>query len=272
MLTIKKQSYKAVIAAGALAYILPLYVALVNAFKNLEQIVKTPLNLPRPVIFDNFPRALKEAQIPLLYKNSIVITLLSLLVLVTVCSMMGYVFARRKNRVSALLFALVLSGLMIPVQTILIPSMKTLAIYKLLGHMSGLIMFYAGAYMSIGTFLFTEFIKTIPRSLDESASIDGASQFRTFFQIIFPLLKPCTTTVVIFQGMWIWNEFLPPLYILGSSRGKTITIGIYQAIGLYTTDWTLVFPCVILASLPIVAVYLTLQKQFQSGIISGSIK
>ena len=261
-----------IISFFAVLYIMPLYIALTNAFKNATQIMTKPLALPSPFVPQNFVRAFKEAKIFYLYKNSIIITLLSLAVLVLICSMLGYVFARRKNKISAFLFIMVLSGLMVPIQTVLIPSMKTLQIYKLLGKMSGLIFFYAGAYMSMGTFLFTEFIKTVPRSLDESASIDGASQIRTFFQIIFPLLKPCTSTVVIFLGMWIWNDFLPPLYILGTSKGKTITTGIYRAIGSYTTDWTMVFPCVILASLPIVILYLFLQKQFQSGIIAGSIK
>ena len=183
---------------------------------------------------------------------------------------MAYVFARHK--IYRILYIVILAGMMIPVQNILIPSIKTLQVLKLLGTLPGLIFFYGGTYLSIAVFLYTEFMQTIPISLEESAAIDGASPFYIFSRIVFPLLKSCTASVIIFLGMWIWNDFLPPMYILGTSKGRTITTGIYRAIGTYTTDWSLVFAAVILASAPVVLVYLLLQKQFQAGLTAGSIK
>lgn len=253
-------------------YCLPLYLVMTNAFKSYEHIIKNPLGLPLQPTIMNFVRAMKEADIMSLYKNSFVITISSLIVIVIISSMLGYIFARRKGRIIKVLYIMVLMGMMIPVQNVLIPSIRTLKFLHLLGTFPGLILFYAGTYLPMATFLFTEFIKTIPVSMDEAAMIDGASQFRTFFQIIFPLLKNCSVTVIIFIGMWIWNDFLPPMYILGSGRGKTITTGIYNAIGTFTTDWSLVFACVYLASLPILILYIVLQKQFQKGMTAGSAK
>ncbi|MDC7231865.1 MAG: carbohydrate ABC transporter permease [Spirochaetales bacterium] len=272
IIKVKKTALITLLTLTLVLYILPLYTAIVNAFKNYESIIKTPLALPMPPILDNFARAFREAQILSLYGNSIVITLMSLVVIMFLASSMAFVFARSKKKIYRVLYIVVLSGMMIPVQNILIPSIKTLQVLKLLGTLPGLIFFYCGTYMSIAVFLYTEFMRTVPVSLEESASIDGASPFRIFFQIIFPLLRSCTASVVIFLGMWIWNDFLPPMYILGASRGRTITTGIYRAIGTYTTDWSLVFACVILASAPIVILYLFLQKQFQSGITAGSVK
>ena len=257
---------------AAVIYSIPLYVAIVNAFKQVEQILKSPLSLPAPLIINNFMRTINEIKILTLYANSVMITVSSLIGLVLLCSLMGYIFGRRSSIFSKILYGMVLSGLMVPVQAVLIPSMKTLKFYNLLGTFAGLIFFYSGTYMAIGTFLYTEFIRTVPRALDESAAIDGASQLHAFIRVILPLLKPVTATVLIFLGMWVWNDFLPPLYILGTARGKTVTIGIFRAIGLYTTDWTIVFPAVILASLPMVVLFLSLQREFKTGLTAGSIK
>ncbi|MBF9016566.1 MULTISPECIES: carbohydrate ABC transporter permease [unclassified Oceanispirochaeta] len=270
--SIKKTLFKSVIAFLLILYILPLYIAVSNAFKNYESIIKKPLSLPFPPILDNFQRAFKEVEIFTLYGNSIIITVLSLFAIMLLASTMSYVFARSPKKQYKILYIIVLTGMMIPVQNILIPSIKTLQFLKLIGTLPGLILFYCGTYVSMAVFLYTEFMRTIPVSLEESAEIDGASPFRIYFQIIFPLLRSCTASVVIFLGMWIWNDFLPPMYILGAARGRTITTGIYGAIGTYTTDWSLVFACVILASAPIVILYLLLQKQFQSGITAGSVK
>lgn len=269
---LRRYSGRILFAALILVYVLPLYVVLVNAFKPYESIVIAPLSVPLAPTIENFRRAIRESEILTLYVNSTVITVGSLLLLTTVASMLSYVFCRSKQRGVRILYRAIVASMMIPVQSILIASLKTLQVLGLFGTLPGLILFYGGTYLSIAVFMYTEFMRTIPVSLEESARIDGASPFQIFFQIILPLLKSCTATVVIFLGMWIWNDFLPPMYILGSTRGRTITTGIYSAIGLHTTDWSLVFATVFLASLPVVALYLALQKQFQSGLIAGAVK
>lgn len=251
---------------------IPLYITIVNAFKRYDEIVKSPLALPESLNFENFIKTWQTVKIPLLYKNSIVITGCSLVVLIFVASMAAYVISRKKSRFYTALHLFFMMGLMIPVQVILIPSIKTLQAYHLLKTLPGMILFNCGLYFSISYFLYLNFFKTLPTAIEESAMIDGASKFTIYRKILFPLLKPCTSTVMIFSGMWIWNDFLPPLYILDAKNGSTITTGIYRAIGQYTTSWDTVFSAVILASLPIVIVYFCMQKQFQKGLAAGALK
>ncbi|MCP4399508.1 MAG: carbohydrate ABC transporter permease [bacterium] len=253
-------------------YLIPLYVAITNAFKSYENILKNPLGLPLNFTLENFQIAFQRAKILSLYVNSGLITSISLLLLIMISSMLGFIFARKQSKFYQFLYIFVLAGMMVPPQLVLIPSIKTLKYLHLLGTLPGLIFFYGGTYLSIGVFMYTEFLKTVPKSLEEAAYIDGANQFQVFFKVVLPLVKPCTATVTIFLGMWIWNDFLPPMYILGSQRGRTITTGIYAAIGRFSTYWNIVFACVILASIPILIVFLLLRKQFISGLTAGAIK
>ena len=256
----------------ALVYLAPLYIAVVNSVKPYDEIIKSPLSLPKQFTLNNFVEAYQSSNMLELYKNSIVITVSSVALLILLTSMAAYIIARRKGKVYQMLYVFSLAGIMIPPVVTLIPSIKTLSTLHLLYTMPGLLLFYAGTYFSTTIFLYVGFIKTIPASLDESAFIDGANPFTTFFRIIFPLIKPCTATAIIFLGMWIWNDFLNPMYILGFRGGKTITTGIYNAIGAYTSMWNLVFANVMLASLPIIILYLSMQKMFMQGLTSGAVK
>ena len=160
---------------------------------------------------------------------------------------------------------------MVPPIVTLIPSIQTLQFFGLLHTLPGIFLFYGGTFFSFAIFIYVNFIKTIPVSLEEAASIDGANQFSIFWKIIMPLMTPCTITVVILLGMWIWNDFLNPMYILGT-RGLTITTGIHRAIGPYSARWNIVFANVILASAPVIIMYLCLQKHFMKGMTAGAIK
>ena len=263
---------KVLVFLFALVYLAPLYIAVVNSVKPYDEIIKSPLSLPDQFTFQNFTDAFESSNMPELYQNSILITASSVALLVLLTSMAAYIIARRRGKIYQALYLFSLAGIMIPPVVTLIPSIKTLSALHLLYTMPGLLLFYAGTYFSTTIFLYVGFIKTIPDSLDESAYIDGANPFVTFFKIIFPLIKPCTATAVIFLGMWIWNDFLNPLYILGFRGGKTITTGIYNAIGAHTSMWNLVFANVMLASLPIVILYLSMQKMFMQGLTSGAVK
>jgi raffinose/stachyose/melibiose transport system permease protein len=256
----------------AILYLAPLYIAVVNSVKPYSEIIKSPLSLPKQFTFDNFVEAYQTSNMLELYKNSIFITVSSVTLLILLTSMAAYIIARRRGKVYQGLYIFSLAGIMIPPVVTLIPSIKTLSALNLLYTMPGLLLFYAGTYFSTTIFLYVGFIKTIPNSLDESAYMDGANPFTTFFKIIFPLVRPCTATAVIFLGMWIWNDFLNPMYILGFRGGKTITTGIYNAIGAYTSAWNLVFANVILASFPIIVLYLSMQKLFMQGLTSGAVK
>ena len=256
----------------ALIYLSPLYIAAVNSIKPYDEVIKSPLQLPVHATLQNFKDAFESSNMLALYENSVLITGASVVLLIIITSMAAYIIARRTGKVYQALYIFSLAGIMIPPVVTLIPSIKTLSALHLLYTMPGLLLFYGGTYFSTTIFIYVGFIKTIPKSIDESAYIDGANPIITFFKIIFPLVKPCTATAVIFLGMWIWNDFLNPMYILGFRGGKTITTGIYNAIGTYTSRWNLVFANVLLASLPIIILYLFMQKTFMKGLTSGAVK
>ena len=256
----------------ALIYLIPLYIAVSNAFKSYWDVIKSPLSLPTEPTMDNFIEAFHSSNILSLYGTSILITFSSVALLILICSSAAYIIIRRKNKLCKFLYGFALIGIMVPPVVTLVPSIKTLSMLGLMYTPWGLLMFYGGAYFSTTIFLYTGFINSIPRTLDESAYIDGANTITIFFRIIFPLLKPCTATAVILMGMWIWNDFLNPMYILGSTAGRTITTGIYNAIGAHTSQWNLVFANVMLASTPVVILYLCMQGKFMSGLIAGAVK
>ncbi len=262
----------ALILLFSLIYLVPLYIAVVNSFKTYWDVIKSPLALPTEITIDNFVEAFHSSHILSLYGTSLLITSTSVALLVLISSAAAYIIIRRKNRICKFLYGFALIGIMVPPVVTLVPSIKTLSMLGLMYSPAGLLMFYGGAYFSTTIFLYTGFINSIPETLDESAYIDGASTLTIFARIIFPLLKPCTATAVILMGMWIWNDFLNPMYILGSTAGKTITTGIYNSIGAYTSKWNLVFANVILASFPIVVLYLCMQKQFMEGLTAGAVK
>jgi len=255
-----------------LIYLVPLYVVIVNSVKTDAEVILSPLALPREITFDNFVFAFEASDMFTLYKNSIIITVCSVVLLIVISSTAAYVLARRTGKLYNCLYVFSLLGIMVPPVVTLIPSIQTLQFFGLLHTFPGMFLFYGGTFFSFAIFLYVNFIKTIPISFDEAASIDGANQFAIFFKIILPLLRPCTVTVVIMLGMWIWNDFLNPMYILGTQGGLTITTGIHRAMGPFTARWNIVFANVILASAPVIIMYLCLQKHFMKGMAAGAIK
>jgi raffinose/stachyose/melibiose transport system permease protein len=255
-------------------FFLPLYVALVNVVKDGSRIASDPLALPIPPTLEHLHRVLTRSD--RLYwvslTNSLIVTSLSIGVLTVLSAMLGHYLARARGWWVRPLTLLLLCGLMIPPQVILLPITRVLRTFELMGTVQGLVLFNVGYYIPFGVFVFAGFVRTIPVELEEAAAIDGASRFQTFWLVVFPLLRPATASVLIFLGVWIWNDFLNPLIILGPSRGTTITTGIYRSIGPYQSDFGAMFALMFLASLPMLLFYLSLQRHFIKGLTGGALK
>jgi raffinose/stachyose/melibiose transport system permease protein len=255
-------------------FFLPLYVALANVFKRGSLITKEPAAPPIPPTLDNIVTVLTRSD--RLYwvslTNSIVVTGLSIIVLTILSAMLGHYIARARRRWVRWLTLLLLCGLMIPPQVILMPVVRVLELVHLAATLPGLILFNVGYYVPFGVFVFTGFVRGIPVELEESAAIDGANRWQVFWRIVFPLLRPATASVLIFLGVWIWNDFIDPLIILGPSRGTTVTTGVYRSIGQYQADFGSVFALMFLATLPVLIFFLALQKQFVKGLTGGASK
>jgi raffinose/stachyose/melibiose transport system permease protein len=255
-------------------FLVPLYMILVNVFKQGEKITQSPSSLPVPPTLDNITALLSRTD-NLFWAsltNSIVVTTLSIILLTILSAMLGHYLARAHSRWARVAMLLLLSGLMIPPQVILMPITQVLRALGLMSTLQGLVLFNVGYYIPFGVFVFTGFLRGIPIELEEAAAIDGASRARIFWRVVFPLLRPATASVLIFLGVWIWNDFIDPLVILGPSQGTTITTGIYRSIGQYQADFGTVFALMFLATLPVLIFYLFLQKQFVKGLTGGATK
>ncbi|MGG4036543.1 carbohydrate ABC transporter permease [Paenibacillus cisolokensis] len=258
-----------------LIMLVPFYIAVVNAFKPKEAIVANPMGIPlADLTLSNFAKVAVTPTFNIFqaYGTTAIITAASIVCLVCLGSMMSYVMARTKHPLMTGAYLLLLGGMMIPPQVVLIPIIKLLRALGLMFTETGLVLYNTGWYIPFTAFIFTGFIRTISKELDESAMMEGANVFRIFWQIIFPILKPPTASVVIFLFLFVWNDFLNPLVLLGSTKGYTVTTGIYLAIGQYSTNWDEIFALVLLASLPVLLVFLFMQRYFVSGLADGAVK
>jgi raffinose/stachyose/melibiose transport system permease protein len=254
-------------------FAVPLYLALVNVFKPADAIRSHPLALPvSDFTTENVTNAAKLSLVQDGLKTSLIITVGSLLLMVPLSAMVAYYISRWDSRTARLLMLFLLFGLMLPPQVVLIPTTVILRHLHLQFTYWGVILNFAAYYLPFGVFVFSGFLRSVPRELDEAGSIDGASSLKVFWRIIFPLMRPATASVVVIVALWTWNDFLSPLIILGAAHGVTITTGIYLAIGAYSIDYGQEFGVMFLASLPVLALFLLLQRHFVSGLTRGGTK
>jgi len=255
---------------------LPLYMAVVNTFKTQAQILADPLGFPAPFTLDNLAKAFGRPDnlVARGLLTSTILVIVSVFFIVIFSSAIGYYIARHNTRLSQGLQLLFLAGMMIPAQVYLIPIVQIFRTFHLIGSFVGvLVVFIGGGLLSFAVFVYTGFIKNVPRELEEAALIDGANKFQMFWKILFPLLRPATATVVIFLSLWIWNEFLLPLILLGPGNGVTITLGVYMALGqLYTINYGQMFAMMMIASVPMLAFFFIFQKEFIAGLMGGALK
>jgi raffinose/stachyose/melibiose transport system permease protein len=251
----------------------PLYLALVNVFKPADAIRAHPLALPTSDFTTaNIVGAARLSLVQSGLKTSLIITVGTLLLMVPLSAMVAYYISRWDTTAARLLLLFLLFGLMLPPQIVLIPTTVILRNLHLMFTYWGVILNFAAYYLPFGVFVFSGFLRSISRELDEAGAIDGASSLTVFWRIVFPLMRPATASVVVVTALWTWNDFLSPLIILGAAHGVTITTGIYLAIGTYGIDYGQEFGVMFLASLPVLVLFLFLQRHFVSGLTGGATK
>jgi raffinose/stachyose/melibiose transport system permease protein len=255
------------------AFILPVYIAAASAFKPQADILANPLGLPAPPTLENITTALdrRDHLVTSGLVNSIAVTVVSLAILLPLTSAFSFWLSQRRPRLKAALLALFALGLMVPPQTVLLPIVQLLRAVGLNNSYPGLILSnIGGGYLSFGVFVYVGFLRTIPRDVIEAARLDGASDVRIWRSVVLPLVRPATATVGIFLALWIWNDFLNPLFILGPRQGQTITTGIYVSLGTYSTDYGQLFGIMFLAALIPIVAYLLTQREFIHGLLAGA--
>lgn len=257
----------------AVIYIYPVFLMLMNSFKPFGEIIANVLAMPKKPNLENYTYVIDKIKYGKLFWNNVVITVIGLIGIVAFSSMAAYILERRNNRYTRLVHTLVITPMLIPFQAIMITLLKSMNVLHLSGSKIGLGIQYWGFGVPMATFIFFNFMKTIPRELDESAKIDGASTFRTFVSVIFPLLKSVTITVIVLDVMWIWNDFLLPLLMVNSSNEtKTLVLAAYTFVGQMNTKWNYALTAMTLAIVPSVVVFILLQKYIVEGVVAGAVK
>lgn len=257
------------------AFVSPIYVTIVNAFKTDSAIEGNPVSLPLHPTFGNITGALERPDrlIELGLLHSVIIVACSVILVIPLGSAFSFWISRRRTRIRAVILAMLASGLMIPPQVLLLPTIRILSIIGLDHSYAGLILSnIGGGYFAFAVFVYVGFMRSVPAGVVEAARMDGASGLRIWWKIVMPLVRPATATVAIFLSLWIWNDFLNPLFILGTTQGQTITTGLYVSLGQMQTSYGQLFAIMLLAAMIPVAGYLFIQKQFIAGLTSGSVK
>jgi raffinose/stachyose/melibiose transport system permease protein len=256
----------------ALFFLLPFYVALLMSLKTSQESFISFYALPHGFHLDNYITAWKTSNYLRGLINSLIITIGSVLLIVAVSGLAGYSIARKKGWYYQVVFLLFLAGMMVPFQVTMLPLYKLGKMLHMINTQWGIILIYGGFGVQTAVFLYVGFIKAISREIEEAAKIDGCTVPGIYFRIIFPLLKPLTSTVMVLNALYIWNDFLLPLLFLQKDKFRTIPLQQYFFFGQYSSQLNLAFAYAVMGMIPIVIFFLFMQKFIVKGISAGAIK
>ncbi|MDL2301505.1 carbohydrate ABC transporter permease [Lachnospiraceae bacterium OttesenSCG-928-D06] len=256
----------------ALLFIYPVLFALQSAFKSNGEILKNPVALPSSFYLQNFKDLFAQSDFARAIINSVMLTVVSEILIVCIVPMAAYGIERRKSKVTSLVYTFFLTGMMIPFHLYMFPLFKQMKVLHLFGNMAGPIVCYIAGSIAFGCLLYCSFLKGIPMEIEDAAMIDGCTPFQTFWKVTFPLLGPCTGSMVILNGLGIWNDYLMPYLVLPSGRAKTITVEIASFVGQYTARWDIVFAGTVISIVPALIIFCMFQKYFVKGITAGAAK
>lgn len=259
--------------ALAVIWFVPIYYLIVTTLKTPQEATLSPLGLPKVFHFENYVNAWSRMQFPRAFGNTLFITVCAVGILVILGSMAGYALARTKSKMGSRIFLLFLAGLTVPFQMNIISLYKIVKSLGLMNTAWAVILVDVAINMPQAVFLIKEFIESsVPIELEEAAIVDGCSVFKRFFTIVLPLLKPVLSTVIILVTLNVWNEFLTPLLFLQSRENGVILQEVTRNIGQFSTDWTALFPMLMLGVAPLMIFYIFMQKYIINGVAAGAVK
>lgn len=252
--------------------IFPLWVMVINSFKDRLSIYQSPFGLPKKWNIANYGAVLGDSDFLGYFRNSLAAVALSLFVLLIAGSLASYALANWRGKVSRGIYFFCIAGMMLPIK---IASIRILELVRSLGLLNtiwSLVPIYVAMGVPVAVFILTEFIREIPQELSEAGIIDGAGRLQIFARIITPLLRPSLATVAIYNLVPFWNDLWFPLIFITDERAKTVLLGVTRLFGQYQTDWSKVLAVLTLSAIPVLALYLMMSKQFITGLTAGAVK
>lgn len=261
----------AALAVG-IVFVSPLYLVFVNSVKTVREIYLSPLVLPVEISWNNFGRVMEKIDFGQALKNSLFFVVFGVAGLLVICSMAAYRLARHRTRVNKFVYLLLVSSILVPFQTVMIPLIKIIASIGLYNTRIGVLLAYYGYGIPFAVFLFYGFLSSIPREIEEAALIDGGSLFQVYRCIILPLLKPICVTVAVLDVLWIYNDFLLPFVLISDNELRTLPLVMYTFFTAYERPWDLAMASLTMVLTPAIIMFVILQKQITGGIVSGAVK
>jgi raffinose/stachyose/melibiose transport system permease protein len=265
-------SRELILIVGALVFFVPVYLGVQLSLKSTPDVFLHPLSFPSHPVVGNYQTAWRGAAghgLGRALVNSLVITIGSVVGLVVIGSVCAYTIARRPSRLGTVLYALFLLGIIVPFQLGIVPIYVAMRSIGLVPSYFGQILLEIGLLMPFTVFLYTGFVRTLPREYEEAAQVDGAGLMRTFFRVVFPLLRPVTGTVAVLAAVVVWNDFFLPLVFLTGSKYEPLPVAVYAFVGDFLSQWNYIFAAVVVAMLPVLAFYLFAQRQLIRGFSGG---
>ncbi len=253
-------------------FIAPLYLVFINSVKSVQNIFLDPLGLPVKLQWENFVNVWNKIDYWKAFLNSAFFVIFGIVGLIAICSMAAYRLSRNPTKRNRMIYLLLVSSILVPFQTVMIPLIKILTWLHLYNTRGGVLLAYFGYGIPFATFLYFGFLKSIPKEVEESAQMDGCSHFGVYMKIVFPLLKPISVTVAVLDALWIYNDFLLPFVLISGNRLRTLPLVMYTFFTAYDRPWDLAMASLAMVLLPAILTFIFLQKQLTGGIVAGAVK
>ncbi|MBX3062673.1 MAG: carbohydrate ABC transporter permease [Anaerolineae bacterium] len=255
---------------ASLIMVIPVYLILTNAFKTAAQASSMGIELPTTISLENFSTVIDRGKLVTSFLNSVLYASSSTILGTLIAAMAAYVLSRNRTRLNRFLYFFLIMGIALPMNFFTLT--KIMQITHLINTKGGIIILYTATQIPFAVFLIYGFIDSIPRELDEAATIDGCGPIPLFVRVILPLLTPVLVTTGLLNFLGVWNDFLLPLYYLNNSANWPMTLAVYNFFGQYQQNWNLVSADILLTILPVILIYLAGQRFILSGLTTGAVK
>lgn len=265
-------SIEVILTLIACLVVFPMILIFINSFKSNGEILSDMLALPAGWSLGNYKEAIAKMNFFKKFANTVLVSVLSVAGIILFGSMAAYKVTRVKSKVSNVIYYGILFTMAIPFQVLMVPIVIVARNLHIVNTLHGMIIMYWGFLLPMAMFLYCGFIKGVPRDLEEAAMIDGCGQFRAFFYVVFPILKPITATVAIINVLGVFNDFMLPLIMINSEKLKTIQLSMSVFYGTYLNRWDLIMAALMLSILPALIFFLLFQKQIIKGMADGAVK
>ena len=257
----------------ALLFLTPIFIIINYSFKTKKELyLNSPLSLPESLNFDNYIKAFDKLDLVTTFGNTLFYTVISVFLLAVLCGVTAWAIARCKRKFFKFCYVYFIVGILIPYQALFLPIYIIGFNLHLTNTRYGMIFMYVATGISFGVFLMNSFMSTVPLELEEAARIDGCSVYRTYFSVVLPLLRPAMATLVIMQAFQIWNDYLLASLYVSKNDLKTLTVSIQSLFSAQSNDYTTAMAAIVISVLPIVILFLALQKYFIKGMTVGAAK